>query len=133
MAQGDPEQLLSLPARITCAILSHCGDIVRVALSDDPELKAAAIEGHRRHRAGIEAMIGRFAGVAPLPPAADIQLLGYTVAAITDLRVAISLLDEFGWDFPRVEAWMTAMVTRTLLPAEGTFALPNLESPVPNT
>ena len=126
VSSGDTGLLLSLAARVTSSILRHSGDIVRLAMSaasDEPELRAAAAEGHRRHRAGAAGMVATLAATGVLSADADLELLADTVATLTDLRVAIIQMDEFGWDIDRVECWMTALVARTFRPAEAAFTL----------
>ena len=66
----DPQELVAFPARITRAILEHCGDIIHALVTGaaaEPELAAVLAEGQRRHRRGRRANRRPAAGARRAP------------------------------------------------------------------
>jgi AcrR family transcriptional regulator len=98
---SDPHEVVITGARITRAILEHCGDIIRALVTGaaaEPDLAAVLDEGHRRHLAGA------------LEQADAVESL----AAVTDFRFALVLRDDYGWSLDRIENWI-ASTSQTLL------------------
>jgi AcrR family transcriptional regulator len=118
---GDPRELAATPARVTRAILEHCGDIVHALVTgaaSEPELEAALAEGHRRHVEGARRIVGALARAGALAPDVDPDEALDTLAAISDIKFALLLRDDYGWTPDRVERWI-AVTSRTLLLRDG--------------
>ncbi len=116
--ETDPEVLAGLPARVARRYLERCGDIVRAAflsLHADAGLAPLAAEGSRRHREGVRSVALRLEALGALGPGIDVDTAADTMAALSDSRVGIMLLDDYGFDMGRVEAWMTATIRRAVL------------------
>jgi AcrR family transcriptional regulator len=116
-ASGDPRELAATPARVTRAILERCGDIVHALVTgaaSEPELAAALAEGHRRHVDGARRIIGVLASAEALDPAVDPDEALDTLAAVSDIKFALVLRDDYGWTPDRIERWI-AVTSRTLL------------------
>ena len=114
----DPHALAAIPARITRALVEHCGDIVRAtraAAATDTALAASAKEGHRRHLDGTRFLAARLESLDALRPGLSVEEAAATIGAITDAWFALMLVDEYEWSPERVEAWMTAIVERAVL------------------
>jgi AcrR family transcriptional regulator len=112
----DPGEVAATNARITRSILEHCGDIIHALVTGaaaEPELAAALAEGQRRHVAGAGRMVGLLRGLDALGPV-DPDEAVETLAAITDIRLALMLQESYGWSLDRLENWMAA-ASRTLL------------------
>ena len=114
----DPRALAAVPARITRALIEHCGDIVRAvrtAAVSDAALAVTAHEGTRRHIEGTRGLAARLEHLGALRPGLSVAAAGETIAALTDGSFAVTLIDDFGWSSEKVEAWMTEMVQRAVL------------------
>ena len=112
----DPGEVAATNARITRSILEHCGDIIRALVTGaaaEPELAAVLAEGQRRHVEGAGRVIGLLRGLEALGPV-DPDEAVETLAAITDIRLALMLQESYGWSLDRLENWMAA-ASRTLL------------------
>ena len=110
----DPQELVAFPARISRAILEHCGDIIYALVTGaaaEPELAAVLAEGQRRHRAGAGRVAGRLRELDALRDPDD---AADTLAAVTDVRFALMLRESYGWSLERLESWMTD-TSRSLL------------------
>jgi AcrR family transcriptional regulator len=113
----DAEQVAAVPARITRAILEHCGDIVHALVTGaaaEPELEIVLEEGHRRHVDGARTVVRMLTELGALAPGVDATSACDTLAAVSDFRFALLLRDSYGWSLDRVEAWM-ADTSRALL------------------
>jgi AcrR family transcriptional regulator len=114
---GDPAEVAATPARVTRAILEHCSDIVHALVTGaaaEPELAAALAEGHRRHVEGVRRVVGVLRGLDALDPAVDPDGAIETLAALSDIRFALVLRDDYGWSPDRLESWI-ADTSRALL------------------
>ncbi|QZY28751.1 TetR/AcrR family transcriptional regulator [Nocardioides coralli] len=112
----DPRALVALPVQITRQLMERCGDLVRAtfgAASSEPQLAEVAAVGRQRHRAGVDGIAGRLAGLdalaVPAPQAAA------TMAVLTDSRVALTCLDDYGWSLTEWDRWTRAALERLLL------------------
>jgi AcrR family transcriptional regulator len=112
----DPRELAATSARITRSILEHCSDIVHALVTGaaaEPELAAVLAEGQRRHVAGAGQTVGLLRRLDALA-AIDSDHAVETLAAITDIRFALVLQENYGWSLDQLENWMAA-TSRTLL------------------
>src|SRR5262245_33178110 len=103
----DPAEVAATSARVARAILEHCSDIIHALVTGaaaEPELAAALAEGQRRHGGGARFVVGRLRELGAL--AADPDEAADSLAAITDVRFALMLREEYGWSLDRIEAWM---------------------------
>jgi AcrR family transcriptional regulator len=110
----DPSALAATSARITRAILEHCGDIIHALVTGaaaEPELAAVLAEGQRRHRDGAGRVVG---WLRQLDALSDPDDAAETLAAVTDIRFALMLQEDYGWSLDQVERWMAA-TSRSLL------------------
>ena len=114
-ASEDPAEVAATSARVTRSILEHCADIIHALVTGaaaEPELAAAMAEGQRRHTAGAGFVVGRLRELGAL--AGDPGEAAESLAAITDVRFALVLLESYGWSLDRLEEWL-ATTSRTLL------------------
>ncbi len=111
----DPAEVAATSARVTRSILEHCADIIHALVTGaaaEPELAAAMAEGQRRHRAGAAFVVGRLGELGAL--AGDPGEAAESLAAITDVRFALMLEEDYGWSLDRLEEWLAA-TSRALL------------------
>lgn len=116
---NDAAQIAALSARITRAIIEHCGDIVRALVtgaSAEPELEIALAEGHRRHVEGARMVVGLLQRMHALNDSVDAEAAVDSLAAVTDFRFALLLREGYGWSLDRIESWMVATSQTLLLP-----------------
>lgn len=117
-ASDDPAYVAGTSARITRAILEHCGDIVRVLVAGaagEQALVRVLEEGHRRHVAGAQRVVERLHRLRALPRRTNLREAGQALAAVSDVRIALVLQDSYGWPLDRVEAWIATESRRLLL------------------
>ena len=116
--ETDPIAVLAVPARIACALVEHCGDVIRASYAgaiEEPELAAVVTEGHRRHVQGAGMVTARLAALGAVAADADLAELTATVAAVTDVEVALMLVDRYDWSTARLEQWMVGTLRRLVL------------------
>jgi AcrR family transcriptional regulator len=116
-ASDDPLEVASTQARVTRSILEHCGDIVRALVSgaaSEPDLRPPLDEGQRRHLLGATATVAHLRELGALDGRHSPQDAIDTLAAISDVRCALVLQDDYGWDLDRIEHWIAA-TSRVLL------------------
>ena len=118
MAASDPATLARTQARITRAILERCGDIVHALVTgaaSEPELAAVLREGHRRHVEGAAQVVRALHERGALAEGTDLADAGATLAVVSDLQVALTLRESYGWSFDRIEDWIGGTSARLLL------------------
>ena len=116
--ETDPVVVARVPARITRRIIERCSDILRTGLEAaraEPDLAIVIQEGGRRHRAGARTIAERLAALGALDPDRSIDDVATAIAAISDFRMALILLDDHGFDFDGVENWIADMTARAVL------------------
>jgi AcrR family transcriptional regulator len=116
-ASDDPREVAAMSAKVTRAILEHCGDIIHALVTGaaaEPELQVVLDEGHRRHVDGARGVVRRLKKLGALATSADAATAAETLAAVSDFRFALLLRDSYGWSLDRIEAWM-ADTSRALL------------------
>jgi AcrR family transcriptional regulator len=114
-ASEAPAELAATSARVTRSILEHCADIIHALVTGvaaEPELAAVLAEGQRRHREGARFVVGRLGELGALGP--DAGEAAESLAAVTDIRFALMLREDYGWSLDRLEDFMAA-TSRTLL------------------
>ena len=117
MAEGTTDALIALSPRITREIIEHAGDIVRIATNaaaTQPDLRHIRHDGLARHRAGAHMVCDLLRKRRALRRGLRIDTAADTLAAITDLDVALMLSDHYRWTPDQIESWMTS-TARTLL------------------
>jgi AcrR family transcriptional regulator len=118
--ETDPIMLVGIPAKVTRRIVERCGDLVRASFDgarSEPDLAPLADEGGRRHRGGARVVAKRLAALKALEPGLSVEAAGHTIAALSDIRVALMLIDDHGFDLDRVEQWIAATTARAVLRA----------------
>ncbi|HWM18352.1 MAG TPA: helix-turn-helix domain-containing protein [Ilumatobacteraceae bacterium] len=116
--ESDPAVVAGIPARVTRRILERCSDIVRASFDGaraEPDLVYIADEGGRRHRAGARAVAERLAALHALDPSIDTPAAATTIATLADVRVALVLIDDHGFDLDAVETWIATTTARAIL------------------
>lgn len=116
--ETDPAVIASIPARITRRILERCEEIVRVSLEaarSEPGLAPVAEEGVRRHRSGAHRVAERLAQLEALDDGVGRAEAARTLGALSDPRLALALLDDYGLDLAAIERWMTTTTARAVL------------------
>jgi AcrR family transcriptional regulator len=114
----DPLEVATTSARVTRSILEHCGDIIHAlitgAAAAEPDLEAALADGQRRHVGGSTRVVARLEELGALDGAITPASAVETLAAISDIRLAVVLRESYGWSLDRIESWI-AETSRTLL------------------
>jgi AcrR family transcriptional regulator len=114
---GDPVAIAGTSARVTRSILEHCGDIIHALVTGaaaEPDLEAALADGQRRHRAGAGRIAEGLHAMGVLVHPGGPEAAADTLAAISDIRLAVVLRESYGWSLDRIEDWI-ATTSRTLL------------------
>jgi AcrR family transcriptional regulator len=115
--ETDLERLVAIPARIACRIVERCGDIVRTcydAARSDHELLDVVAEGNRRHVAGVVGLVGRMRHLGVLPDAVSDADAARTITVLSDVRVALMLVDDQGLEPDAALAWMTTTLVAAI-------------------
>jgi AcrR family transcriptional regulator len=113
----DPREVAAISARVTRSILERCGDIIHALVSGaaaEPALAAALADGQRRHLDGAARVVAMLQQLGALDRALDPSAAAETLAALSDVRLALVLHESYGWPLDRVERWI-ADTSRTLL------------------
>jgi AcrR family transcriptional regulator len=113
----DPIEVAGTSAKITRSILEHCGDVIHALVTGaaaEPDLEAALADGRRRHVDGAGQIVRMLEGLDALDESLDPEVAVETLAAISDVQVALVLRESYGWSLDRVEAWI-ATNSRALL------------------
>jgi AcrR family transcriptional regulator len=114
---SDPTEIVATAARITRLILEHSGDVIHALVTGaaaEPELEAVLADGQRRHLQGAKTIVGLLAAVDALNPSIDRKTAVDTLAAVSDIRLALVLRESYGWSLDRIEQWI-ATTSRSLL------------------
>lgn len=112
----DPLAVAAIPARISCRIVERCGDLVRISLDaarSEKELAEVGAEGGRRHRAGAARVASRLGELDAL--SVDESAAATTIAALSEIRLALALLDDYGLDLAAVEQWIVTTTVRAVV------------------
>jgi AcrR family transcriptional regulator len=114
----DPRDVLAASARIARSIVEHCGDILRALVTGaaaEADLAGVLAEGQRRHVSGATMLAGRLHALGALAEGVDVEAAAATLAAISDVRVALMLRDDYGWSLDRIEGWIASSASTLLL------------------
>jgi len=84
----------------------------------EPALEAALAEGQRRHLEGSRHVVKRLQALDALDESVGAKSAVETLAAISDVRFALVLREDYGWSFDRIEKWITATSEALLLRRE---------------
>lgn len=117
-SERDPRALAAIPARITCRMLERSGDIMRACLAGgltEPGLLPLVEEGGRRHRSGAKEVAGRLAALGALARGVSVAQAATSLAALSDFRLGILLLDDHGMTVSQLERWMTDQAVGAVL------------------
>lgn len=116
--ESDPRALAAIPARVTARMLDRCGDIMRACLAGglaEPGLVPLVEEGGRRHREGAAAIAGRLAALKALARGLTAEQAAVSLAALSDFRVGIVLMDDHGMSIDQIEQWMSEQSIKAVL------------------
>jgi AcrR family transcriptional regulator len=114
---GDAGQVAALSAKVTRSILEHCADIIHALVTGaaaESDLAVALAEGHRRHVEGCRMIVGLLEKMGALNESVAADDAAETLAAISDVQVALLLRDDYGWSLDRIESWI-ARTSQSLL------------------
>src|SRR3954469_2912857 len=106
---GDPQVVAATSSKVTRAILEHCADIIHALVtgaSAEPELARVREEGHRRHVDGARLVVTKLQALDALDESLDAGAAADTLAAISDVELALLLRDAYGWSLDRIEGWI---------------------------
>jgi AcrR family transcriptional regulator len=115
---SDPTAIVATPARITRSILEHSGDVIRALTTGaaaEPELEAVLAEGQRRHVQGATTIVELLEAKEALDPSIDRRAAAETLAAVSDIRLALVLHESYGWPLDRIERWIATTSQALLL------------------
>jgi AcrR family transcriptional regulator len=118
----DPVEIAATSARITRSILEHCADIIHALVSGaaaEPDLQKVMAEGQRRHVQGAERIVAKLRTMDAVDDAVDDAAAIDTLAAISDVRVAVMLSEDYGWSLDRIETWIATTSQALLLRPQG--------------
>ncbi|HTN80536.1 MAG TPA: TetR family transcriptional regulator [Acidimicrobiales bacterium] len=116
--ETDPRAVARIPAVFTRRLVERWDDIVRGALNGaqaEPALAAMVEEGGKRHRSGAVAVARRLAALGALTPDLTVDEAAITLAALSDVRVALMLIDDHHFDLDQVEDWIADTTERAVL------------------
>jgi AcrR family transcriptional regulator len=116
--EASPTALVGIPARITRRIVERCDDLVRASFDgarSEPELAPLNEEGGRRHRGGARLIAKRLAALEALAPGLSAESAAHTIAVLSDIRVALMLVDDHGFGLDRVEEWIATTTAQAVL------------------
>ena len=114
---SDPMEVAATNARITRSILENSGDVIHALVTGaaaEPELEAVLAEGQRRHVRGAATIVGRLEALGGLAESVERKAAVDTLAAVSDIRLALVLRESYGWSLDRIENWI-ASTSRALL------------------
>ena len=114
---SDPMDVAAISAKVTRSILEHCGDVIHALVTGaaaEPDLEVALVEGQRRHVEGARWIVRALHALNALDDSLAVDTAVDTLAAITDVRFALVLLESYGWSLDQIEDW-TARASQTLL------------------
>jgi hypothetical protein len=80
----------------------------------EPDLAIALAEG-QRHVAGATSVVGLLRKMDALQQSEGDGPAAETLAAISDVRVALKLRDDYGWSLDRIESWIASTSQAVLL------------------
>ncbi len=72
-------------------------------------------EGQRRHLDGAARIVGRLRQLDALAPSLDQESAADTLAAVSDVRLALMLRESYGWSLDRIESWIAGTGRALLL------------------
>jgi AcrR family transcriptional regulator len=113
----DPRVVAGTSAAVTRSILENCGDIINALVTGaaaEPDLAAVMTEGHRRHVEGARLIVGKLQALGALEGTLEPEAAADTLAAVSDMKLALLLRDDYGWSLDRIEGWI-ADTSRALL------------------
>jgi AcrR family transcriptional regulator len=116
--ETDPQALVAIPARISCALVAKCSDILHATASGsaaEPALARVAAVGFQRHVDGVARLAGRLEALGALRPGLSVEAAASSITVITDVWFVLRLVDEYGWLIDECEAWMVDTLTRAVL------------------
>ena len=87
--------------------------VAAIPARSEKELAEVGAEGGRRHRAGVARVAARLDGLDAL--AVDEASSATTIAALSEIRLALTRLDDYGLDLAAVEQWITTTTVRAVL------------------
>ena len=114
---SDPTEIAATSAKITRSILEHSGDVIHALVTGaaaEPELEAVLAEGQRRHLQGATTIVGQLQRLNALDVSIDRKTAVDTLAAVSDIRLALVLRESYGWSLDHIEHWI-ATTSQTLL------------------
>lgn len=118
MAEGTTDALVALSPRISREILEHAGDIVRIATNaaaTQPDLRQIREDGLARHRDGARMVCELLRKRRALRRGLRVDTAADTLAAVTDVDVALMLSDHYRWTPDQIESWMTSTARMLLI------------------
>ena len=116
--ETDPHVVVRVPALVTRRMVERCDDILRAALNGaqtEPALAAMLEDGGKRHRAGGAAIAHRLAALGALRSDIKVKDAATTIAALSDFRVALILVDDHRLDLAAIEDWIAETTARAVL------------------
>ncbi len=116
--ESDPAVLVAIPARVTRRIVERCDDLVRASFDGaraEPDLAPLAEEGDGDTGAAPRSLPTRLATLEALDPGLTVEAAAHTIAALSDIRVALILVDDHGFDLDHLEAWIATTTSRAVL------------------
>ncbi len=115
---SDPTEIAATSAKITRSILEHSGDVIHALVTGaaaEPELEAVLAEGQRRHLQGATTIVGLLQRLNALDASIDRKTAVDTLAAVSDIRLALVLRENYGWSLDHIEQWIATTSQALLL------------------
>jgi AcrR family transcriptional regulator len=115
---SDPMEIAATSAKITRSILEHSGDVIHALVTGaaaEPELEAVLAEGQRRHLKGATTIVGLLERLNALDSSIDRKTAVDTLAAVSDIRLALVLRESYGWSLDHIEEWIATTSQALLL------------------
>jgi AcrR family transcriptional regulator len=119
VASQDPREVVRTQVAITRRFRDGAaGEVVRVLLAaaeSEPELRAVAAEGRRRHRGGAEEAARRVDQLGALRPGVTQAEAAAAISMLTSPASYAQLVEEHGWTIDDCEQWIARALERLLL------------------
>ena len=117
-AAREPQKLLRLAIRLTRQFAERKGDffaaLVAAAVSE-PELGSIVKEGRRRHREGVQWVVGMLAEMGALRADVPVERAGQVMTLLTWPDNWAMLVREYGLSYDAAEEWLTSVIGDALL------------------
>ncbi len=116
--ESDPAVLVAIPAKVTRRIVERCDDLVRASFDGrgpSPTSRLSRTKGDGDTGAAPRPLPEGSTTLKALDPGLSVEAAAHTIAALSDIRVALILVDDHGFDLDHLEEWIATTTSRAVL------------------